>query len=44
MLHRDGTWRNIAAVTEAVWDSAGRPARIVGTITDITIRRTPSQS
>ncbi|HEY1950297.1 MAG TPA: MHYT domain-containing protein [Bryobacteraceae bacterium] len=39
LLHRDGTWRNITAHAEAVWDKGGRPIRLVGTITDVTIRK-----
>jgi PAS domain S-box-containing protein len=38
MLHRDGTWRNIVARAEAVWKD-GRPIRLIGTITDVTIRK-----
>jgi PAS domain S-box-containing protein len=39
MRHRDGMWRNIAARSEAMWDNDGRAVRIVGTISDITIRK-----
>ena len=38
MLHRDGSWRTIAARGEAVWDD-GRPIRLVGTISDVTLRK-----
>ena len=39
MRYRDGRWRDIAARGEAVWDNAGRPIRLVGTISDVTIRK-----
>ncbi len=40
MLHRDGGWRWILARGKAVWDATGRPTRLVGSHSDITVRKT----
>ncbi len=36
MRHRDGGWRWIRARSQAVWDSQGRPVRLVGSHAEIT--------
>ncbi len=39
MLHRDGSWRWVLARAQAVWDSEGRPQRLVGSHSDVTARK-----
>ncbi len=39
LRHRDGSWRWVLACAQAVWDEEGRPARLVGSHSDITDRK-----
>lgn len=39
MLHEDGSYRWMLARARAVWDDAGRPTRIAGSLTDVNERK-----
>jgi diguanylate cyclase (GGDEF)-like protein/PAS domain S-box-containing protein len=37
--HRDGTWRWMLGRGQAVWTADGRPSRMAGSLTDISVRK-----
>jgi two-component system sensor histidine kinase/response regulator len=39
LRHRDGGWRWILSRSQVIWDKNGRPIRIVGSTSDITLRK-----
>jgi PAS domain S-box-containing protein len=43
LRHKDGTWRWVLSRGEAIFDSGGRPVRMIGVITDVTERKRAEQ-